>query len=97
MNPDLEAIRDAMDPDTGGGQDASTARLLADAYVAAHPNEFGLLETMPLESCVAAVDLFRSTDDLGSQWRVETWLLHRYESQSIGGQAEPRIRIAGQV
>ncbi len=96
MNPDLEAIRDAMDPDRGGGQDASTARLLADAYVSAHPDEFGMLATMPIESCVAAVDLFRGTGDLGSQWRAETWLLHHWEPQNIGGNFEPVLRTPGQ-
>ena len=96
MNPDLEAIRDAMDPDTGAGMDAAGARALADAYVAAHPDEFGLLATMPIESCVAAVDLFRGTGDEGSRMRVETWLLHRYEAQKIGGTVEPVIRTPGQ-
>lgn len=95
MHEDLEAIRDLMDPATG--RDEPAARALADTYVEQHPDEFGLLATMQLDSCVAAVDLFRDTGDEASQWRVETWLLHRYESQSIGGQAEPRIRIAGQV
>ena len=94
MHDDLEAIRDLMDPATG--RDETAARALADTYVAEHPDEFGLLATMSLESCVAAVDLFRDTGDEDSQWRVETWLLHRYAAQNIGGTSAPAIRIPGQ-
>lgn len=93
MNPELEAIRDAM---AQPGRDIEQARALADAYVAAHPDEFGLLATMPIESCVAAVDLFRNEADEASQWRVETWLLHRFEPQTIGGPVTAKVRVPGQ-
>jgi hypothetical protein len=96
MNPDLEAIRDAMDPDIGGGRDADQARTLSDTYITDHPAEFGMLETMTLESCVAAVDLFRDTGDEASRLRVETWLLHRWEPRQIGGNVEPTLRTPGQ-
>lgn len=94
MNPELEAIKQAMD-NTNGDRDIDQARALADAYVTAHPDEFGHLQTMPIETVVATIDVFREAGDDDSQWRVEAWLLHRYEPQTIGGPVTARIRVPG--
>ena len=92
MNSELEAIKDAWDKNTGDGRDES-ARELADAYVAAHPDQFTSLEAMSLEQCVQAVDVFRQAGMADEQWRVETWLLHRFEPQNIGGAAQAKVRL----
>lgn len=90
---DLEAIREAMNPATGQGLDVETARAMADLYVAEHPDQFTELATKTLAECVRAIDVFRSAGMADEQWKVETWLLHHYESQSIGGAAAPTVRI----
>ncbi|OBF77104.1 hypothetical protein [Mycolicibacterium fortuitum] len=93
MTPELEAIRDAMDKASGDGRDQTEAVALADAYVAAHPDEFAYLATMSIESCVAFIDVFRAQGDEDSQWRVEAWLLHHFEPQTIGGTVEAKVRV----
>lgn len=95
MNPELAAIKDAMDKDTGDGRDAELARTLADAYVAAHPEEFTVLANTNIELCVASVDMFRNNGAEDDQWRVEAWLLHHFEPQTIGGPVVAQIRVPG--
>ncbi|WP_458317097.1 hypothetical protein [Mycolicibacterium brisbanense] len=95
MDPELEAIRDAMDKTTGDGRDTSQARALADAYVAAHPETFVFLQSMAIEQLVATVEVFRNQGDEQSQWLVETWLLHHFEPQTIGGPVVARVRVPG--
>ena len=90
---DLDAIRDAWDKETGDGRDEESARALADEYVAEHPEEFAELENLTLEQCVQAIDAFRAAGLDKSVWRIETWLLHRYEPQNIGGTYAPQVRI----
>lgn len=92
MNAELEAIRDAWDKNTGDGRDES-ARELADEYVVAHEDQFASLKNMTLDQCVQAVDVFRQAGMEEEQWRVETWLLHRYEPQNIGGVADAKVRL----
>lgn len=95
MNSDLEAIKDAWDKTTGEGRDEAGTRALADAYVAANPSEFEDYLDMSLEDCVKSVENARTLGLESAQWRAETWLLHRFEPQKIGGAAEARIRIPG--
>lgn len=73
------------------------ARELADAYVAAHPEEFTALEGASIEDLVRHVDVFRAggSDFEESLWRIETYLLHRFAPQNIGGVAHAIIRIPG--
>lgn len=92
-NEQLDAIRDAWDKETGEGRDEELARSLADALVAAEPDQFEELSSMSLEDCVKAVDIFRRAGMTDSQWKVEAWLLHRFEPQVIGGAAEAKVRI----
>lgn len=98
MNAELEAIKDAAtpdNPDTGEGMDLETARNLADAYVAANPDQFEKYATMTVVDLANAVTLLREAGLVEDQWMAETWLLHRYEPQNIGGVVEPQIRVAG--
>lgn len=95
MEAELEAIRDAWSKDTGDGRDDEGARQLADAYVAAHPELYGGWDEKPLEDLVDALGIFRQAQMETEQWRVETYLLHRFASQDIGGPVTARIRIPG--
>ena len=89
MNSELEAIRDAMDKDRPGGRDRAGARDLAEAYIAAHPDEFTELAAKPFEEVVEAVDVFRAAEFETEHWRCEAWLLHLFpEPQVIGGELQ---------
>lgn len=90
----LDAIREAWDKNTGEGRDENATRALADQYVAAHPDQFTELQGLTLAQLVQAVQVFRDAGLPDSQWRVETWLLHHYEPQSIGGPVDARVRVA---
>lgn len=70
-------------------------RRAADEYVAAHPEEFTQFEGKTLESLVKAVDVFRAAGFDEEQLRVETWLLHHFEPQNIGGVATVTVRVTG--
>lgn len=93
MNPELEAIRDAMDKETG--RDTERAVALSDAYVAAHPDQFASLTGLDMEQCVAAIDVFRAAGMDEDLWRVQAWILHRFEFQTIGGPVTARVRVPG--
>lgn len=96
MNPELTALKEAMD-----GLDFVTARELATAYVAAHPDEFAEYSAMAesaeteqaaIQSVVHAVEVFRAAGLLESQYRAEAWHLHTWDPQDIGGAVRPRRR-----
>lgn len=95
MNADLEAIKDSWDKTTGDGRDEDGTRALCDAYVEAHPEQFNSLREMSLEECVQAVSVFRQAGMAEEQWKVEVWLLHRWEPQTIGGEVQATVRIPG--
>ena len=101
MNAELKAIRDAWDPGDPVAKNIDSKRdtvktlKLADKYVAAHPEEFvGLLEKS-LEDCVKTLEVFRDAGLTEDEWRVQTWLFHRFEPQSIGGVYQPQLRVPG--
>ncbi|MEW2478737.1 hypothetical protein AB0876_04025 [Mycobacterium sp. NPDC049093] len=96
MNPELEAIKDALDKTTGDGRDMDHVRALADAYVAAHPDQFTSLQTMERDQCIAAIDVFRAAGMEEDQWRVEAWIQHRWDPMQIGGPVTAKVRIPGQ-
>lgn len=93
MDTELEAIRDAMSLET---RDEAAARALADTYVDQHPGDFTFLQPMTIEQLVASVDVFRDGAMEREQWLVETWLLHRFAPQTIGGTYQAQLRIPGQ-
>lgn len=95
ISEELAAIKDAVDKSTGDGRDHGGAVALADAYVAAHPELFTQLADMSIEDCVGAVGVFRAAGMEEDQWRVETWLLSRFEPQNIGGEYQAQTRIPG--
>lgn len=95
MNAELEAIKDSWDKNTGDGRDEDGTRALCDAYVEAHPEQFVSLREMSIEECVKALEVFRDAGMAEEQWRVEAWLLHRFQPQSIGGPIQAQIRIPG--
>lgn len=93
MNADLEAIKDAWDKETGDGREEDKTRELADSYVDANSEQFEALRDLTLEDCVKAVDVFRAAGMKDEQWRVEAWLLHAYEPQTIGGTYQAKVRL----
>ena len=95
MNAELEAIRFAWDKNTGNGRDEDGTRAMCDAYVEAHPEQFARLRNKTLEECVNALSVYRQAGMEEDQWIVEAWLLHRFEPQQIGGQAQATVRIPG--
>lgn len=90
MNSELEAIKDALDKSTG--RDMSEVVALADAYVAVHPDQFTSLQELERDQCVAAIDTFRAAGMEEDQWRVETWIQHRWDPMNIGGPVEAKVR-----
>lgn len=95
MDSGLEEIKDTWSKDTGDGRDEARTRELADAYVEAHGDEFSSLKDLSLEDLVKAVDVFRAAGMDTEVWRIETYLLHKYEPQNIGGAAAPTVRFPG--
>lgn len=95
MTATLQDIQDAWVNDETHTRDEALTRSLADEYVAAHPEEFTELATLTIEELVQAVDVFRSANLTTSQHRVEAWLWHHFEPQTIGGSAQPQIRLSG--
>ncbi len=77
------------------GRLADEQLALCDAYVDAHPGEFAELEKLSLEECVTALSVFRDAGMDESQWRVEVWLRHHFEPQSVGGEVKARVRMPG--
>lgn len=94
MNSQLAAIAEAMDKTSEGGRNELLARALADDYVEANPGLFTELESMSIHELVHAVEVFRDAGMVDEQWRVETWLLHRFNPQDIGGPASATVRIS---
>ena len=92
MTATLQEIQDAWDEGAG---DEAAVRALADEYVAAHPEEFTEYAELSIEQLVAAVDAFRAAGIDPLRQRVETWLWHHFEPQSIGGPAIAQVRAAG--
>lgn len=90
VNAELAAIKDAMDKQTGDGRDRDVARDLAEAYIAAHPDDFAKLATKTVEELAASVDVFRAAGWDEEQQLVETWLLHLFpQPQQVGGILTP--------
>jgi hypothetical protein len=93
MNDELKAIADALDKSTGDGRDREAAVALADAYVAAHPELFAGLEHFSLPVLVNLLADHRNAGREEDQWNVETWLLHHYPPQNIGGEYTAEVRL----
>ena len=91
--PTLDAIRDAWDHDTGKGRDTAKAVALADTYVAEHPDEFTQLAALTLDDCVTALEVFRAAGFTDDEWRIQTWIFHKFEFQTIGGPVEAKVRL----
>lgn len=92
MTATLQEIQDVW---AEGEGDQEAVRSLADEYVAAHPEEFSEYADLTIEQLVAAVDAFRSAGIDVLRQRVETWLWHHFEPQTIGGPAVAQVRLAG--
>lgn len=98
MNADLEAIRDAMDKTTGDGRDLDGAVALADAYVAANPDQFTepmLAEAVAerkLDNLVHAIEVLRDAGLHEREWQLMAFELSTFHRQEIGGAVQPVLR-----
>lgn len=92
MNSELQEIKDAWDAQP---RQETTARALADAYVANHTNEFTGYVEMDIDQLMNAIDVVRLAGLSEDVQRIETWLLHRFQPQVIGGVYQPQLRIVG--
>jgi len=92
VKAELQAIKDVWD---AVPRDAALARSMSDDYVTANPSEFTGFEDKNIEQLCSAIDTFREAGMDEEVQRMEVWLLHRFESQNIGGTYQPQIRIAG--
>ena len=92
MKAELQAIKDVWD---AVPRDATLARTMSDDYVTTNPSEFTGFEAKTIEQLCGAIDTFREAGMDEEVQRMEVWLLHRFESQNIGGTYQPQIRIAG--
>jgi hypothetical protein len=103
MADDLKAIREAWEKRDARGQRSSSGnanledddkvRKLADKYVAAHKDDFAGFDNLPLEVLVRTLESYREQGDEEGQWKIETWLLHHFEPQNIGGTHEATVRL----
>jgi hypothetical protein len=93
MIKELEDIKNAVDPDSGTGQNMDLARQLADAYVASNAELATAYDALDLPTLVNAVDVLRAAGLADDQWKVEAWLLHKYAAQNIGGVTAPQLRL----
>jgi len=86
------AFKDALDKSTGGGRDLDAARVAADKYIAAHPEQFNDYVNMNEHDLAKAADVFRAAgmDDVVD--RIEMWVRSKFEPQQIGGQVEATRR-----
>ena len=92
LPPELEAIKDAVDKNTGGGRDRPAAVELAAAYVAAHPELDAEMADWDLPKIVEAISLFRAAGSDVQQWRLEAYHLAKWEPQEIGGEYHATLR-----
>jgi len=95
LSPELAAIKDAMDKQTGDGRDHAGAVTLAEAYVTENPDLFAPLRDLPIEDLVKSVDVLRAAGLEEEHWRVEAYLLAKFNPQSIGGEYHPTVRLPG--
>ena len=92
MKAELQAIKDVWEATP---RDANLARSMSDDYVTANPSEFTGFEAKSIEQLCGAIDTFREAGMDEEVQRMEVWLLHRFESQNIGGTYQPQIRVIG--
>lgn len=93
LSPELEAIRDAMNKETGDGRDRDLAVELSTAYVEAHPELTAEMHDWDISRVVESVSVFRAAGFEEKQWQLEAYLLAKFEPQSIGGVYQPELRM----
>lgn len=93
LEKELQALKNAWDKDYGSGREDDKARSLADKYVEKHPEHFTSLADKSIHELVQAVDVFRAAGMEDEQWRIEAYLLHKFNPQDIGGPANATVRI----
>lgn len=95
MNSELQAIADSWTEDKASRDHAATIAM-ADAYVAAHPEEFtdsSVFSETDNKVCVNAIDVLRAAGWTEQVWRMQVWIWHKFDLQNIGGAAAASVRI----
>ena len=85
-------IRDVWNPQDGAERNKELAVQLADQYVEAHPEQFNDLRDKDLAGCITALEAFRSAGMESEEWKVQTWIFHKFEFQHIGAGAHVQVR-----
>lgn len=93
VDPLLQDLVDAWDKTSGDGRDENLARTLADEWVDANPEWVAINGDRTVEQFCDAIGVYRDAGNKEEVWKIEAWLLHRYEPQQIGGSTEPQIRV----
>lgn len=98
MKAELEAIKNALDKgEDGESRDYDLAVQLSHDYVAANPEEFDAeTRAKPLEGpdgIVSMMDVFLQAGLMEWYWRCQTWVLHTWPPQRIGGEYRAEVRI----
>lgn len=93
MDGKLAQIKMALTDAEDHPADVDEARRLADEFVAENPGYYSDYAGKSVHELVEAVDLLRSAGMEEEHWRVEAWLLHRFEPQNIGGPVEAIVRV----
>jgi hypothetical protein len=103
MAEDLKAIREAWEKRDARGlrsssgkvslEDDDKVRKLADKYVAAHKNDFAGFDNLSQDLLVRQLETYRDSGDEDGEWKIQTWLLHHFEPQNIGGTYEAQVRV----
>lgn len=96
MREELEQLKTAWSKDEVGGRDEELVRELADDFVNLNPGLYTEISTKSLEQLCNDIEIFRQAGMEEEVWKIEAWLLHRFEPQNIGGLYQPQVRIAGE-
>ena len=99
MQQVLEELREAWSADDQSKRNEAAARALADEFVADPVND-SFVEELRYKSVVeicASIDKFREAGMDAEVMKIEAYLLHTYEPQTIGTPPEPtRRKVEGE-
>lgn len=91
-NP-VDAFRDALNKETGGGRDMDKAREISDRFIADNPELFRKLIGLDSIQIAKAVDVARESGLDDEVTLLEIWVRSRFEPQKIGGEATATVRL----
>ena len=89
----FDAFLDAVNKRTGDGRDIDKARQIAEAYIAANPEEFKDFIGMTALDCANLASVYNAAAEKVPQARkdgvrLEMWVRAKFETQDIGGEVQ---------